>query len=81
MMSIPVLGRFFRDESDVVSRTELLITITPYVIRGRDEARGVTGEFIDRLHGLSNARRALDARRRRTLDRVHSGGDESPAAQ
>lgn len=54
LMDIPVLGRLFRSESESVDRTELLILITPYVIRDRQEARSITEEFKNRLHGLQN---------------------------
>jgi len=51
-MDIPVLGRIFRTESDQVDRTELIILITPHVIRDRKEAQSVTAEFEDRIRGL-----------------------------
>ncbi len=40
-MDIPVLGRLFRVDTDSTSRTELLVLISPYVIRDREEARAV----------------------------------------
>jgi general secretion pathway protein D len=51
-MDIPVLGRLFRVESERVDRTELIILITPRVIRDRDEARLVTEEFESRIRSL-----------------------------
>jgi general secretion pathway protein D len=59
LMDIPVLGRIFRSEGDVVDRTELIILITPYVIRSRDEARDVSDTFADRVKGLNRLRRVL----------------------
>lgn len=52
LMDIPVLGRLFRTESDRLSRTELIILITPHVIRDRQEARAITGEFESRIRSL-----------------------------
>jgi general secretion pathway protein D len=52
LMDIPTLGVLFRSESDSVRRTELLILITPYVIRNREEARDVTETFDARQRGL-----------------------------
>ena len=52
LMDVPVLGRIFRTESDRVDRTELIILITPHVIRNRQEARSVTEEFEQRIQGL-----------------------------
>jgi general secretion pathway protein D len=65
LMDIPVLGRAFRSDSDTVDRTELLITITPSVIRSKDEARRVTDDYSDRIEGLTDLRRAMEARRHR----------------
>ena len=63
LMDIPVIGRAFRSDSDSVERTELLITITPSVIRDKNEARRVTDEYSDRIEGLTALRRAMEARR------------------
>lgn len=52
LMDIPVLGRFFRTEGEQMIRTELIILITPHVIRNRQEAQSVTEEFEERIHGL-----------------------------
>jgi general secretion pathway protein D len=52
LMDLPVLGRIFRTERDQVDRTEIIILITPHVIRNRKEARSVTEEFEERIQGL-----------------------------
>ena len=52
LMDVPVLGRLFRVEQDKRERTELVILITPYVIRDRNEAQVVTKEFTQRVHRL-----------------------------
>jgi general secretion pathway protein D len=52
LMDMPVLGRLFRVESERVDRTELILLITPHVIRSRDEARSVTEEFEGRIRNL-----------------------------
>ena len=49
LMDIPVLGRFFGTTTDEIDRTELVMLITPHVIRNREEARSVTDEFKERL--------------------------------
>jgi type II secretion system protein D len=58
---IPVLGRLFRFDSQFVKRTELLIILTPYVIRNRnDELALQQAEFakmswclgdVEQIHG------------------------------
>jgi len=76
LMQIPVLGHFFRDDTDDTLRRELIITITPYVIRDREEAAGVTEDFSERIPGLSRLRRAMQAKRLRSR---RAGSDELPS--
>ena len=52
LMDVPVLGRLFRVEQDKRERTELVILITPHVIRDRNEAQIVTKDFTNRVHRL-----------------------------
>jgi general secretion pathway protein D len=46
---IPIVGTAFRNKSNAVSRTELIIFIRPRVIRDVNEARRVTAEFRKEL--------------------------------
>lgn len=46
---IPVLGAAFRNTTDEIDRTELLIFIRPLVVRDTGEARAVTEEFRSRI--------------------------------
>lgn len=46
---IPVIGAAFGSTDDVEQRSELLILVTPRVIRNTSEARRITEEFRDRL--------------------------------
>ena len=47
--NIPVLGNLFKEKTDNIDRTELIIFIRPRVIRDLREARQVTDEFRRRL--------------------------------
>jgi general secretion pathway protein D len=49
LMDLPVVGRLFRVDSDSVRRVELIVLLTPKVIRNRGEALQVTQEYKDRL--------------------------------
>ena len=49
---VPVVGNLFRHKDDVDKRTELLILITPHVVRDFQEANDVTDEFRRQLGGL-----------------------------
>jgi len=46
---IPVLGNAFRNKTDVIERTELVIFIRPRIVRNVQEARSVNDEFRRRL--------------------------------
>lgn len=61
LMDIPVLGRFFGVTTDSIERTELVILITPHVIRNREEAKSVTEEFME---DLSAVKRELERTRK-----------------
>jgi general secretion pathway protein D len=54
LMDLPVVGRFFGTTLDNAERTELIMLITPRVIRGRDEARYVTEDFKSRVNAVRN---------------------------
>jgi general secretion pathway protein D len=49
---IPGIGRLFGRKVDGSSRTELLVLITPRVVRNADDARRVTEEFREKLPQL-----------------------------
>ena len=46
---IPLLGNLFKNKTDTIARTELIIFIRPRVVRNIQEARDVTDEFRQRL--------------------------------
>lgn len=79
LMDIPVIGRAFRSDSDSVDRTELLVTITPSVIRSKDEARRVTDDYSERIEGLTDLRRAMEARRHKHHPLPPREGDPTEA--
>jgi general secretion pathway protein D len=52
LMDIPVIGRAFRVDTDSVKRTELVVLLTPHVVRDRQESRSATEAFVSRLIGM-----------------------------
>jgi cell division septation protein DedD len=66
LMDLPWIGRFFGSTSDQLDRTELIMLITPHVIRSRDQAEQITEDF---KKSLSTVRNELDrmAREREKL--------------
>lgn len=49
---IPGIGKLFGSTSNEDSRTELLVLITPRVVRNRDDVRSITDEFRQKLPQL-----------------------------
>ncbi len=50
---IPLLGKLFGQTTRDSRRTELLVLITPRVVRNRNDARDITNEFRRKLRGLT----------------------------
>jgi general secretion pathway protein D len=78
LMDIPVIGVAFRTETDRKTRTELLILISPYVIRNRDDAREVTQEFADQVDGLRRMGRMVRERHERLKRRASERSAQQP---
>jgi general secretion pathway protein D len=54
LMDIPGLGALFRSTNAVSSRTELLIFISPRVLKGMQDLRDLNAEMRDRMRGLKD---------------------------
>ncbi len=52
LQDIPVIGRAFRSDHDNVTRTELVVLLTPHVVRDRQESHSATEAFISRLKAM-----------------------------
>ena len=50
---LPVLGALFRNRRDSIGKTELLVLITPQVIRDGHEAESITAELRQRIQGAN----------------------------
>jgi general secretion pathway protein D len=53
---IPVLGRLFGNTSRSRNRTELIVLITPRVIRGSEDARQITDDYQSKFESLAPLR-------------------------
>ena len=53
MGDIPIFGNAFKDKDDTITKTELLILITPHVVRSLDEAREITDEYKRKLLSIA----------------------------
>jgi len=55
LRDVPVLGWFFGSSRDELTRTELVVLITPRAVRGATQARQVTEEFRNKMDGLKKS--------------------------
>lgn len=51
LSKIPILGSLFSNTTDNSTRTELIILLTPHVVKNQKEAQEVTSEYIEKLKG------------------------------
>ena len=70
LINIPVLGRFFGTTSERTTRTELIMLITPHVIRNRSEGTVVTEELKSKLSTLRNDLERMRLDRERDLEKM-----------
>ena len=52
LSDIPILGNLFKTTQNISTRTELLVLITPRVVRNRSDAQKVTDELRNRLRTI-----------------------------
>jgi general secretion pathway protein D len=53
---IPLFGNAFKDKQDLVEKTELVIMLTPRVVRDFNEARAVTDEYRRKVESFATTR-------------------------
>lgn len=70
LMDIPVFGRFFGTTSDESTRTELIMLITPHVVRNQGEAQTVTEEFKSKVTAVRNELEQIERDRAKSPPRV-----------
>jgi general secretion pathway protein D len=67
---IPILGNLFKNKNDQIDRTELLIAITPRIVRDNGQIRSSAAEFRDKINFSTRPQRQAPPDRREQLDRV-----------
>ena len=67
---VPVVGNLFKNKDDTISRTELLITITPQVVKDSAQVGLIAAEFRDRLNFNTRPQRETPPDHREQLDRL-----------
>jgi len=78
LMDLPIVGRFFGTTSEATDRTELIMLITPRVMRNRDESRGASEEFKNKLSTVRNELEKMQRDRERDLEKLKSQTREQP---
>jgi general secretion pathway protein D len=54
---IPIIGNAFKDKQNLIEKTELVIMLTPRVVRDLDEAQAVTEEYRRKIDNFAPAPR------------------------
>ncbi|MCL4765191.1 MAG: type II secretion system secretin GspD [Hyphomicrobiaceae bacterium] len=67
---IPIVGNLFKQKDDSIERTELLIAITPRLVKDTRRIREITAEFRDRLNFRTRPHRFGPPDRREQVDRL-----------
>jgi general secretion pathway protein D len=67
---LPVIGNLFKSKLDQVTRTELLVAITPRIVRDAAQIRGITEEFRARINLTTRPQRQGPPDRREQIDRI-----------
>ena len=67
---IPLIGNLFKTKDDAIARTELLISITPNVIRDDSQIAAVTSEFRDSINLSTRPQRKTAPEHREQFDRI-----------
>jgi general secretion pathway protein D len=67
---IPLIGNLFKTKDDKINRTELLISITPQVIRDDSQIASVTSEYRDKINLSTRPQRKTGPDHREQFDRI-----------
>ncbi len=68
--NIPFIGNAFKNKTDTINRTELLIAITPQVIRDDSQLSAATAEFRDSINFTTRPQRKTGPGTREQIDRL-----------
>ena len=67
---VPVLGNLFKNKGDLITRTELLVAITPRIVKDSSQVRAITEEFRAKINLTTRPQRQAPPDRREQVDRV-----------
>jgi len=79
---IPVIGALFGSQTQIINRTELLIVITPRVVRTPQDAKEIAIEMRERMRGIrSLAEEQRDLLPRALMEGVPAKRDVAPSRE
>ena len=67
---IPVVGNLFKSKDDTITRTELLIAITPHIVKDPRQVGAIADEFRDRMNLTTRPQRGGPPDKRENVDRL-----------
>ena len=67
---LPVIGNLFKNKTDTITRTELLIAITPRVVKNDNQIRAIAAEMRDKLNFTTRPQRQAAPSRKEQIDRL-----------
>ncbi len=75
LSKIPILGYLFGSTIDESTRNELIILLTPHVIRNQQDAKGVTSDYIKKYKDTSEELKIEELIKKETGQKGQGGGD------
>ncbi len=70
LADIPYIGNAFKSKNNNIERTELLIAITPQVVKDQNQIRSIAAEFRDRMNFTTRPQRRGPPDRRENFERL-----------
>jgi general secretion pathway protein D len=67
---IPVFGNLFKGKDDRIERVELVIAITPKIIKDNGQIRAIAAEFRDKINFTTRPQRSAPPDRLEQVDRI-----------
>lgn len=67
---IPLIGNLFKSKNDKIARTELLVAITPRIVKDSTQLKGITEEFRAKINLTTRPQRQAPPDRREQIDRL-----------
>ena len=67
---VPIFGNLFKNKDDTIARTELLVAITPRIVKDTTQVRAIAEEFRSRINLTTRPQRQAPPDAREQIDRL-----------